>query len=247
MTQPRREARGLRRAAAPDAHAALRRRVLPAGLGLATGLAVGLGAALTAAPALAHHPLGGLPMETFAHGLLSGLGHPVLGFDHLLFVAVAGIASALAGVRWSGPAAYVALMLAGCLLSVSGLALPAREAVIALSLLAVGGAVARGRPMGPWALPVLAGFGLFHGSAFGEVIAGQEGGAGAGVVIGYLLGLGATQYAVALGAGLAALRLARGEASAPAARIMGAMVAGAGLLLVLEATEGAAFAALGLG
>ena len=101
--------------------------------------------------------------------------------------------------------------------------------------------------MGAWALPVLAGFGLFHGSAFGEAIAGQEGGAGAEVLLGYLLGLGVTQYAVAIGAGLAALRLSRGEASAPAARIMGAMVAGAGLLLALEAAEGPALAALGLG
>ena len=35
--------------------------------------------ALTVTPALAHHPLGGMPMETFAHGVLSGVGHPLLG------------------------------------------------------------------------------------------------------------------------------------------------------------------------
>ena len=50
-------------------------------------------AVMAATPAMAHHPLGGLPMETLSHGLLSGIGHPVLGFDHLFFVAIFGIAA----------------------------------------------------------------------------------------------------------------------------------------------------------
>ena len=139
-------------------------------------LPIALAATLIATPALAHHPLGGLPMETFAHGLLSGLGHPVLGFDHLLFVVAAGIAAALAGVRLLGPAAYVVAMLAGCALMAAGLGLPAKEAAIALSLLVVGGLVASGRSVGTAAtLVLLAAFGLFHGSAFGDAIAAQEG------------------------------------------------------------------------
>ena len=205
--------------------------------------------ALAAGPALAHHPLGGAPMETFAHGLMSGVGHPVLGFDHLLFVAVAGVAAWLAGARWSGPAAYVAAMLVGCALMAAGVGLPAKEAVIAASLLAVGGLVASGRTAGvPATLALLAAFGLFHGSAFGEAIAGQEGGAGAVVLGGYLLGLGSIQYLLAAAAGFAVARLLGAVApSAPGARVAGALGAGAGLLLALEAAEGAAFAALGLG
>ena len=35
---------------------------------------------MSAVPAFAHHPLGGLPMETLTDGLLSGVGHPGLGF-----------------------------------------------------------------------------------------------------------------------------------------------------------------------
>jgi len=38
------------------------------------------------APAFGHHPLGGMPWQTFAHGILSGLGPPLLGFDHVFFV-----------------------------------------------------------------------------------------------------------------------------------------------------------------
>ena len=217
--------------------------------GARAGTAAALAAGLAAGPALAHHPLGGAPMETFAHGLLSGVGHPVLGFDHLLFVAVAGVAAALAGVRWAGPAAYVAAMLAGCALMAAGLGLPAKEAVIAVSLLVVGGLVASGRAVGaPATLALLAAFGAFHGSAFGEAIAGQEGGAGGAVLGGYLLGLGVTQYALALAAGLAVTRALGAMApAAPGARVAGALAAGAGLLLVLETAEGAAFAALGLG
>ena len=213
------------------------------------GVGAALAAALGAGPALAHHPLDGAPMETVAHGLLSGVGHPVLGFDHLFFVAAAGVAAALAGARWTGPGAYVAMMLAGCALMAAGVGLPAREAAIALSLVAVGGIVASGRTAGaPATLALLAAFGLFHGSAFGEAIAGQEGGSGGAVLGGYLLGLGATQYLVALGAGLAVTRLAGGmAASAPGARVAGALAAGAGMLLALEAAEGPALAALGLG
>ena len=202
--------------------------------------------ALLAGPALAHHPLGGMPMETFAHGVLSGVGHPVLGFDHLFFVAAAGIAAALAGVRLAGPAAYVAAMALGCLAMAMGLGLPAKEGVIAASLLVVGGVVASGRGIGAGgALGLLAAFGLFHGSAFGDSIAAQEGGVGAAVLLGYLLGLGVVQYAVALAAGAVALRLGRADAAAP--RVMGALAAGAGLLLALEVVEGPALAALGMG
>ena len=210
----------------------------------AVGLAPAL--ALVAGPALAHHPLGGAPMETFAHGVLSGVGHPVLGFDHLFFVAVAGVAAALAGARLAGPAAYVAAMLAGCLAMAMGLGLPAKEGVIAASLLVVGGAVASGRGIGrTGALVLLAGFGLFHGSAFGDAIAGQEGGVGGAVLLGYLAGLGVVQYAIALATGALALRLGRADAAVP--RVAGALAAGVGLFLCLETVEGPALAALGLG
>ena len=201
--------------------------------------------ALAAAPAAAHHPLGGLPMETFAHGLLSGIGHPVLGFDHLFFVIAMGVAAAFTARRLLTPAAYVAAMLAGCALMASGIGLPAKEAVIAASLLVVGAAVLSGRAMGlvP-ALVLFAGFGLFHGSAFGEAMAAQES-AAAAVLTGYLIGLGVIQYAIALAAGLAVRGLlgATGAAS-PNARLVGAMVAGVGAFLCLEIVEGPLVAGL---
>ncbi len=202
--------------------------------------------ALAATPALAHHPLGGAPMETFAHGLLSGVGHPILGFDHLFFVALVGIAALFTTRRAAAPAAYIAAMLVGCGLMYAGIAMPVQETVIAISLLVLGGVLLSGRAMGTTATLVLfAGFGLFHGSAFGGTVAAQEGGVGGAVLLGYLIGLGVVQYAIAMAAGwLAEKALGVTGAASINARLAGAAVAGVGVFLVLESAEGAALAAL---
>lgn len=208
---------------------------------LAAGLAV------TATPALAHHPLGDVQMETFAHGVLSGIGHPILGFDHLFFIAIVGVVALYTGRRFAAPAAYVAAMLAGCLAMSVGVDLPAKEFVIALSLLVVGGVALTGRALAfTPALLLFAGFGLFHGSAFGDAIAAQEAGAGTAVLAGYLIGLGVVQYAIAIGAGSLAQKLWQAkDASAIQPRLAGAVVAGIGLFLALEEVEGFVFDMLG--
>lgn len=205
--------------------------------------------ALTATPALAHHPLGGAAMTTFSDGLLSGVGHPVLGFDHLFFVALTGIAAAFTAHRATAPLAYLAAMIAGVLIATFGPALPLAEAVIAVSLLALGGVVLSGRALStPAALALFAGFGLFHGSAFGGAMATAEAGATGTVLAGYLIALAAVQYAIALGAGLVATRVWNAtDAAALHPRLAGAIVAGMGLFLTLETVEGAAVSALGWG
>ncbi|WP_108661259.1 HupE/UreJ family protein [Acuticoccus kandeliae] len=204
-------------------------------------------AALAATPALAHHPLGGMPMVTFAHGLLSGVGHPILGFDHLFFVLAVGIAAAVAGRAFTAPLAYIAAMLGGVVVASLGAQIGIAEAVIAASLVIVGGALAMGRGLSPAvAMALFAGLGFFHGYAFGGTIAGQES-VNASVFAGYLIGLGITQYVIAIGAGLVAMLVwnAAGR-STTSARIAGGVVAGVGAFLVLEQLEGAAFAALGI-
>lgn len=212
----------------------MKRILTIAGLGLAA-----------ATPAFAHHPLGGLPMETFTHGLLSGIGHPVLGFDHLFFVAAMGIAASFTAQKLLTPAAYIGAMLAGCAMIYAGLALPLTETVVVVSLLVLGGVVLSGRTLTtPVALALFAGFGLFHGAAFGGSIAGAEGGAGMAVLAGYLIGLGAVQYLIALGAGWAMRKLGALNADAITARLGGAMVAGVGLFLALEVIEGPLVAAI---
>ena len=48
----------------------------------------------TTSAALAHHPLGGMTPTSFTEGFLSGIGHPVIGFDHLAFVIAVGLIAA---------------------------------------------------------------------------------------------------------------------------------------------------------
>ncbi len=205
--------------------------------------------ALIASPALAHHPLGGMPMTTFAHGLLSGVGHPVLGFDHLFFILAVGVAALFTGRALIAPLAFVAAMLVGVLVVLTGVQLPFVEPVIVLSLLVLGGLLARGRALSlPAACALFAVLGVFHGWAFGESLAGNEGGAPFVVTVGYLIGLAATQWAIAVGFGMVVSKVWNADrADAIPARLSGAVVAGVGAFLALETLEGAAFAAMGLG
>ena len=103
---------------------------------------------LLSTPALAHHPLAGMPMESFTHGLLSGVGHPLLGFDHLFFVALVGIAAMVTRRKMLAPIAYIGAMLAGCLITALWTAVPATELMIALSLLVLGTMLLSGRRFG---------------------------------------------------------------------------------------------------
>ena len=196
--------------------------------------------ALFSTPAFAHHPLAGMPMETFTHGLLSGVGHPLLGFDHLFFVALAGIAAILTNRRLLAPLAYITAMTGGCLVTALWTSVLASELMIAISLLVLGGMLLSGRQFGlGTVLLAFAGFGIFHGAAFGESLASQEAGFGAQVLSGYLLGLGITQYVIALTTGWVCASLWKvSRASSIQPRLAGAMVAGAGLYLMLEHLEG---------
>tara|TARA_B100000676_G_scaffold312158_1_gene385035 strand:- start:3328 stop:3981 length:654 start_codon:yes stop_codon:yes gene_type:complete len=197
--------------------------------------------------ALAHHPLAGMPMETFTHGLMSGFGHPILGFDHLFFVALVGIAAVYTAQRFWTPCAFIGAMLLGCLASSFGFVLPAAEIVIGLSLLTLGYLVLSGRALSlPVALVTFSGFGLFHGAAFGGSIAAQEAGVGGAVLFGYLLGLGVVQYAISAASGWIALNIWKAtEATAIQARLAGAVVCGIGVFLSMENAEGIVFDLLG--
>lgn len=197
--------------------------------------------------AFAHHSLGGMPMVTFADGLLSGVGHPLLGFDHLFFVALVGIAAIYTKQRFTSPMVYIVAMLFGCYALSTGIGLPAKEVIIGLFLLTLGAVVLSDKALSLLpAIAIFAGFGLFHGSAFGDALASQEAGIGGQVLIGYLVGLSAIQYAIALGAGwLVAKVLGALTAQAIQARLAGAVVAGVGLFLTLENVEGIVFDLMG--
>ncbi len=191
---------------------------------------------LSTPTAFAHHPLDGQPLETFAHGLFSGVGHPILGYDHLFFIVLVGIAAVFTARRLLSPLAYIVAMLGGCLIAASGNVLPASELITAASLLVLGGIMLTGYHLKLSAtLAFFALFGLFHGSAFGSFLVEQESAAGLAVLSGYLIGLGFTQYGLALLAGWICRK--GWKATQPGAlqpRLAAALITGAGLLLTLE-------------
>jgi len=184
--------------------------------------------ALAPLPAFAHHPMGGTVPATLWEGFASGIGHPVIGPDHLAFLLAAGVlAATLPGRRGLfAILAFVAGGFAGSLAHVAGIGFGPVEALVALSLLAAGLALLwRGVP----AALLPAGFalaGLVHGHAFAEAIIGAE----ATPLVAYLTALAMMQATIGTGAMLLARHL-----GADAPRLRGtagalATLSGAGFL-----------------
>lgn len=117
-----------------------------------------------------------LPAAAGAHGnagesgFLSGLNHPVFGYDHLIAMVTVGLLSAQIGgwAIWTVPAAFVSVMAFGAVLGMNSVRLPFVEYGIALSVLALGTAllVARKLPV-IVAMGFVGGFAMFHGHAHG--------------------------------------------------------------------------------
>ncbi|MDR9403413.1 MAG: HupE/UreJ family protein, partial [Halothece sp. Uz-M2-17] len=106
-------------------------------------LTIGLVALITlltlAQPASAHHPFGGQTPSNLFEGFLSGLGHPVVGFDHLTFVIASGLVAANTKRGWMIPVGFVMTAMVGTGLHLQGANLPILEVMIGASVLAMGG------------------------------------------------------------------------------------------------------------
>jgi urease accessory protein len=184
---------------------------------------------LMTASASAHHVMGGKMPTTFAEGFLSGLGHPVIGPDHLAFLLAIGVAVGVGGLSLVLPLLFVVASAIGVTLHVNGVNLPGAEIVVAVSVLFAGFLIARGRalPVSLWAI-LFAAAGLFHGYAFGESIFGAE----RSPLHAYLLGLIIVQSVLTVGTALFVRRKASGV-SAIAPRLAGAVIIGVGLATLI--------------
>jgi urease accessory protein len=184
---------------------------------------------LMTASASAHHVMGGKMPTTFAEGFLSGLGHPVIGPDHLAFLLAIGVAVGVGGLSLVLPLLFVVASAIGVTLHVNGVNLPGAEIVVAASVLFAGFLIARGRalPVSLWAI-LFAAAGLFHGYAFGESIFGAE----RSPLHAYLLGLIIVQSVLTVGTALLVRRRA-GGVSAIAPRLAGAVIIGVGLATLI--------------
>jgi urease accessory protein len=163
-------------------------------------------AVLIPGAALAHHPMGGMTPTTLWQGFASGVGHPVIGFDHLAFIIGMAALALLTKAPRIMPLAFVAACVVGTLIHLQAVTLPAAELVIAASVLLVGVlGLAGARLPVVAAAAMFAVAGVFHGYAYGEAVVGAE----ASPIIAYLAGFAAVQCAIAWGLQLLAERSVR--------------------------------------
>lgn len=151
---------------------------------------------LLASPVFAHHPLGNKTPANAWEGFLSGLGHPVIGLDHLAFTIAIGI---LAASRVGGEFLILTFLIsamAGTGLHLAAVNLPLVELIISSSVLGFGTLIV-GQGWGSNLLlnSMAAIAGLFHGFAYGEAIFGAE----MGPVVFYLAGFTVIQLLIAIG------------------------------------------------
>jgi urease accessory protein len=179
-------------------------------------------------PVWAHHLMGGTTPSTFLEGLLSGLGHPVVGLDHLAFLIALGVAVGIRGLNLLMPVLFVGMSAIGVALHLNGVTVPAAEFLVASSLLVVGAMIARGaRPaLSVWA-GVFALAGLLHGYSYGESIFGAE----STPLWAYLIGLAVIQTFLAI-AIVVTVRTRTAFAVSPAPPLAGAAIAGIGLAVM---------------
>ena len=149
---------------------------------------LGLAALCLPALALAHVGSDGAAH----HGFAAGFTHPFTGIDHLLAMLLIGLWSATLTRRWwVAPLAFVVMLLVGALLASTGLALPAVEPVIALSLVLLGALLAARTAWPAAAMAAVAAlFALFHGAAHGTELQGMEALAGMVLATALLHGVG---------------------------------------------------------
>jgi len=174
-----------------------------------------------AMPALAHTG------HASASGFLSGFSHPLGGIDHVLAMVSVGLFAALLGGQavWALPTSFVAMMLAGGVLGLIGIAVPAVESGIALSVVVLGAVVTWGQRWPVQAAAVLVGaFAVFHGHAHGMEIP-----SGASVVL-YSLGF-TLATVLLLGAGMMFATITARQMHV--GRLAGAAVAVAGFVLLI--------------
>ena len=192
----------------------------------AFGLVLTAGLLLMAPPALAHHPFGGETPSSAIQGFLSGLGHPVIGPDHLAFVIASGLLAAVIGHGLRIPLGFVLASLAGTGIHLMGMDLPAPELWISFSVMLFGVLLALKTKPNVLIIVALASLaGVFHGYAYGEAIVGAD----MAPLLAYLLGFTGIQMAIAASSyGFAEWLKAHSETAAMTLRFTGFTLAGVG-------------------
>jgi urease accessory protein len=189
---------------------------------------VGAGLVTSAGAASAHHLMGGKTPSTFADGILSGVGHPVIGPDHLAFLVSLGIAVGVGRLSPVTPFLFLLAMAFGVAAHVAAVNIPAAELIVAVSVLTAGILIALdwNIPSAAWAA-IFGIAGFFHGYAYGESIYGAE----PTPLVAYLVGLVVVQTALVVGIAFASRALWMSSRIGP--RLAGAAICGVGFAVLV--------------
>jgi urease accessory protein len=166
-----------------------------------------------------------------ATGLVSGLRHPVSGWDHVLAMIAVGLWGAQLGAPaiWVLPVAFPLVMAAGGMLGLMGIPLPGVEIGIAVSALVLGAMVLQETRPPLWLAATIVGFfAIFHGHAHGTEL--PPGSSGLLYSVGFVAATG-TLHAIGITIGL----VHRWNAGRQLIRVAGALVAAAGAVFLWQA------------
>jgi urease accessory protein len=179
-----------------------------------------------------------IPQEVAAHiirgaqgGFGSGFEHPLTGADHFLAMFAVGLWGAQMGGRpvWTLPVTFPLIMVAGGVAGMVGIPLPGIEIGIAISILALGMAIALAWRPAEWvALVLIAFFALCHGHAHGAELplAADP----ADYAIGFVLATGMI-HLFGIGVGLGLNKPVGGRL----ARVLGALIGVGGVYFLVPA------------
>jgi urease accessory protein len=190
-------------------------------------------AALSPSLALAHHGIDGITPKTFDEGLISGLAHPILGLDHLVFILAAGLASGALGLGLRMPGLFILSSIGGLVIHLTRVGIPLTEAAVGASIVLLGLVVGSRSGFGTkvW-MALFLGAGFIHGYAYGESIVGAT----LAPLSGYLLGLAVVQGCLISLTHVAGNKLAEGAGhAAPEMRHLGALLAVIGVVFFVVA------------
>ena len=178
---------------------------------------------LTAGSASARDLISNKMPATLTEGLLSGIGHPIIGPDYLAFLLALGIAVGVFRLSFVNPFLFVVAMICGIALRIGGVHLAAAGLMVPLSVLLAGLMLIIEERIPPacW-MAVFVAAGLFHGYTYGDSIDGAE----PVPLIAYVIGLAAIQTVMTVGVAFATRGLWKLWSMAP--RLAGAAFCGIG-------------------
>lgn len=164
-------------------------------------------------------------------GLVAGLLHPVLGWDHVAAMVAVGLWGAFLGnpALWLLPVIFPLVMAVGGVLGLAGVPVPAVEVGIAASALVLGVLILLAARLPLWLAAIIVGaFAIFHGHAHGTEL--PHAASPLAYSLGFVISTGLLHLA-----GIAFGLLTASDLGRKLVRGMGAVIAAAGALFLIQA------------